>query len=115
GDGTDFPVKQGGIATQQADAAAEMIAQLAGAVLTPHPFRPVLRGWLLTGAAPRFFANPIAGGAGPGIVSAQPLWSPLTKVSGHYLAPWLLAHGQAPSQPRSTAEGSQATASSPST
>jgi sulfide:quinone oxidoreductase len=99
GDGTDFPVKQGGLATQQADAAAEMIAQRAGAALTPHPFRPVLRGWLLTGAAPRFFANPIAGGAGPGVVSAQPLWSPLTKVSGRYLAPWLLAHGQTPSQP----------------
>ena len=57
GDGTDFPVKQGGLATQQADAAAELIAQRAGAVLTPQPFRPVLRGWLLTGAAPRFFAT----------------------------------------------------------
>jgi sulfide:quinone oxidoreductase len=93
GDGTDFPVKQGGLATQQADAAAELIAQRAGAVLTPHPFRPVLRGWLLTGAASRFFANPIAGGAGPGVVSAEPLWSPPTKVSGRYLGPWLLAHG----------------------
>jgi len=112
GDGTDFPIKQGGLATQQADAAAEVIAQRAGAVLTPHPFRPVLRGWLLSGAAPRFFANPIAGGAGPGVVSAQPLWSPLTKVSGHYLAPWLLAHGHMPSQPRSTAEESRSTASS---
>jgi sulfide:quinone oxidoreductase len=111
GDGTDFPVKQGGIATQQADAAAEMIAQRAGAVLTPHAFRPVLRGWLLTGAAPRFFANPIAGGAGPGIVSAQPLWSPLTKVSGHYLAPWLLAHGQTPRRQLSTTERSRSTAS----
>jgi sulfide:quinone oxidoreductase len=92
GDGTDFPVKQGGLATQQADAAAEMIAHRAGAAATPEPFRPILRGWLLTGAAPRFFANPIAGGAGPGLVSEQPLWSPLTKVSGHYLAPWLLGH-----------------------
>jgi sulfide:quinone oxidoreductase len=108
GDGTDFPVKQGGLAAQQADAAAEMIAQRAGAVLRPHPFRPVLRGWLLTGAEPRFFANPIAGGAGPGNVSAQPLWSPLTKVSGHYLAPWLLAHdtptGFEPATARSPAQ-----------
>lgn len=92
GDGTDFPVKQGGIASQQADAAAEMIAQRAGAVLTPRPFRPVLRGWLLTGAEPRFFANAIAGGAGSGTVSAQPLGFPPTKVAGHYLTPWLLAH-----------------------
>jgi sulfide:quinone oxidoreductase len=95
GDGTDFPVKQGGIATQQADAAAELIAHRAGAALTPQPFRPVLRGWLLTGGQPLFFANPIAGGAGPGVVSPQPLWSPLTKVSGRYLAPWLLANDQA--------------------
>jgi sulfide:quinone oxidoreductase len=99
GDGTDFPIKQGGLATQQADAAAELIAQRAGVSLTPQPFRPVLRGWLLTGGAPRFFANPIAGGAGPGLVSAQPLWSPQTKVSGRYLAPWLLAHGPALSRP----------------
>jgi sulfide:quinone oxidoreductase len=89
GDGTDFPIKQGGLATQQADAAAEMIAQRAGAALTPHPFRPVLRGWLLTGATPRFFANSIAGGAGPGEVSTHPLWTPATKVAGRYLTPWL--------------------------
>ena len=50
----------------------------------------MLRGWLLTGGAPRFFSNPIAGGAGPGVVSDEPLWAPLTKVSGRYLAPWLL-------------------------
>ena len=103
GDGADFPVKQGGLATQQADAAAERIAQQAGAIIAPQPFRPVLRGWLLTGAAPRFFANPIAGGAGPGVVSAQPLWSPMTKVSGRYLAPWLAAQGQA-SEPISTGD-----------
>jgi sulfide:quinone oxidoreductase len=92
GDGTDFPIKQGGLATQQADAAAEMMAQRAGALVTPQPFRPVLRGWLVTGAAPRFFASPIAGGGGPGMVSAAPLWTPVTKVSGRYLAPWLIAH-----------------------
>jgi sulfide:quinone oxidoreductase len=94
GDGTDFPVKQGGLATQQADAAAEMIAHRAGAAVTPQPFRPVLRGWLLTGASPLYFANPIAGGAGPGLVSERPLWSPLTKVSGQYLAPWLVGHDE---------------------
>jgi len=48
GDITSFPVKQGGIAAQQADAAAELIAANAGADLTPQPFRPVLRGLLLT-------------------------------------------------------------------
>lgn len=53
GDGTQFPVKQGGIATQQADAAAEMMAARAGVGLIPQPFRPVLRGRLLTGSATR--------------------------------------------------------------
>lgn len=90
GDGTDFPIKQGGLATQQADAAAHLIARRAGALVAPEPFRPVLRGWLLTGGAPRFFSNPIAGGAGPGMVSDEPLWAPLAKVSGRYLAPWLV-------------------------
>jgi sulfide:quinone oxidoreductase len=52
GDITTFPVKQGGIAAQQADAAAEQIAAQAGADLTPQPFRPVLRGLLLTGRSP---------------------------------------------------------------
>ena len=54
GDLTDFPVKQGGIAAQQADAAAESIAAAAGAPIEPRPFRPVLRGLLLTGLTPRY-------------------------------------------------------------
>ncbi len=57
GDITSFPVKQGGIAAQQADAAAEMIAANAGADLTPQPFRPVLRGLLLTGRQPRYLRH----------------------------------------------------------
>ena len=64
GDITSFPVKQGGIAAQQADAAAEMIAANAGADLTPQPFRPVLRGLLLTGRQPRYLRHEITGGAG---------------------------------------------------
>ena len=50
GDVTAFPLKQGGLAAQQADAVAAKIAALAGAAVTPEPFRPVLRGLLLTGA-----------------------------------------------------------------
>jgi sulfide:quinone oxidoreductase len=92
GDGTDFPIKQGGIATQQADAAAEQIALRAGARLAPHPFRPLLRGWLLTGETRRYFSNPIAGGDGLGSTSLEPLWTPPTKIAGRYLGPWLVAH-----------------------
>jgi sulfide:quinone oxidoreductase len=42
GDVTSFPVKQGGIATQGADAAAEAIAAAAGCAVEPAPFDPVL-------------------------------------------------------------------------
>ena len=48
GDATDFEIKQGGIACQQADAAAEAIAADAGVAIEPTPFAPVLRGLLLT-------------------------------------------------------------------
>src|SRR5215212_1010558 len=54
GDATTSPIKQGGVATQQADAAAEAIAARAGAPVEPKPFRPVLRGLLLTGSTPRY-------------------------------------------------------------
>ena len=51
GDMTARPLKQGGLATQQADAAASAIAAWAGAPVQPEPYRPVLRALLLTGAS----------------------------------------------------------------
>ena len=48
GDATDFEIKQGGIACEQADAAAEAIAADAGVAIEPTPFGAVLRGLLLT-------------------------------------------------------------------
>jgi CBS domain-containing protein len=88
GDITSFPVKQGGIATQQADAAAESIAAAAGARIHPEPFRPILRGLLLTGSAPRFLRRDVAGG-GVGAATSEPLWWPPTKLVGRRLAPLL--------------------------
>ncbi len=90
GDITSFPVKQGGIAAQQADAAAETIAANAGADLTPQPFQPVLRGLLLTGRQPRYLRHEITGGAGDvSVASPEPLWWPPAKIVGRYLAPFL--------------------------
>jgi sulfide:quinone oxidoreductase len=89
GDGADYPVKQGGLATQQADAAARDIAAGAGAPVEAEPFRPVLRGMLLTGAAPRFLRHEVAAGDDEGGASVDRLWWPPTKVVGHYLAPFL--------------------------
>jgi sulfide:quinone oxidoreductase len=90
GDATAFPVKQGGIAAQQADAAAADIALQAGAGIEPLPFRPVLRGMLLTGGAPEFMRAELAGGHGDDFVaSATPLWWPPGKIAGRHLAPYL--------------------------
>jgi sulfide:quinone oxidoreductase len=88
GDITTFPVKQGGIAAQQADAAAETIAAAAGAPVDPEPFRPVLRGLLLTGAEPRYLRRDAAS-ALPGVATVDPLWWPPAKIVGRRLAPFL--------------------------
>ena len=95
GDAVAFPVKQGGLATQQADAAAEAVAADLGLVSDPAPFRPVLRGLLLTGGAPLYLRAELAGGKEPtartlrGEVSSRALWWPPGKVAGRYLAPYL--------------------------
>jgi sulfide:quinone oxidoreductase len=54
GDVTGFPVKQGGLATQQADVAAEAIAAGLGGSIEPHEFDPILRGVLWTGGETRY-------------------------------------------------------------
>jgi hypothetical protein len=85
-----FPLKQGGIAAQQADAAAESTAVRAGAAVDPQPFRPVLRGLLLTGMVPRFLrAEP---GTPASAVDTEPLWWPPAKIVGRHLAPFLAEH-----------------------
>src|SRR5919201_2420504 len=89
GDGTNFPIKQGGLATQEADAAAEDIAVRAGAALDPRPFQPVLHGRLLTGDESLSLRTDLAGGAGEGAASLDYLWWPPHKISGRYLPAWL--------------------------
>jgi sulfide:quinone oxidoreductase len=90
GDATTFPIKQGGLAAQQADAVAEAIAAQAGADIDPQPFRPVLRGTLLTGGPARYLRADISGGVGDdSTVSDEALWWPPNKLCGRYLAPYL--------------------------
>ena len=96
GDATEFPVKHGGIAAQQADAAARSIAVLAGAPVTPEPFDPVIRGMLLTGGKPVYISARITGGEGfSSEITDAPTWSPPAKIAATYLAPYLDSHGQA--------------------
>ena len=86
GDGTAFPLKQGGLAAQQAGAAAAAIARSLGADVRPEPFRPVLRGMLLDPAGPRFLDST------RGDVPTTPLWWPPTKVAAPHLSEYLAPH-----------------------
>jgi sulfide:quinone oxidoreductase len=94
GDGIAFPIKQGGLAAQQADAAAESIAALAGADVEPKPFHPILRGMLLTGGGRRWLRHDIAGAGDEAASGVHALWWPPTKIAGRYLSPYLAARDE---------------------
>lgn len=89
GDATWFPVKQGGLATQQADAAASSIASCIDPRITPEPFRPILRAAILTGGAPRYLRSDIGDPDRSSAAGASPLWWPASKIAGRHLAPFL--------------------------
>jgi sulfide:quinone oxidoreductase len=101
GDATTEPIKQGGLATQQADAAAEAIAAEAGAPLIPRPYRRILRGVVLTGEAPLYLRRDLDEDAEiirplrdppPGVARTQ-LWWPAGKVAGRYLTGFVATGG----------------------
>jgi sulfide:quinone oxidoreductase len=86
GDGIAYPIKQGGLAAQQADAAAADIARHAGAPTRPRPFRPVLRGLLRTATGPLYLRRSLVADDGGTTVSREPLWWPPSKVASRRLA-----------------------------
>jgi sulfide:quinone oxidoreductase len=75
GDATSGRIKQGGLAAQQADAAAEALAAEAGAPVTPCPFTRILRARLLT-----------RDGA---LELCRDLDAPAHKLAGRHLSPFL--------------------------
>jgi sulfide:quinone oxidoreductase len=107
GDVTSFPLKQGGLAAQQADAVAEQIAARLEISVEARPFRPVLRGLLITGRAPMYLRAepqrlpreasvaieatrpPRLRARAASAAAGQPLWWPPAKVAGRYLGPFL--------------------------
>jgi sulfide:quinone oxidoreductase len=90
GDCTEFPIKHGGVGSQQADAVAQSIAAEAGAPVTPEPFHPVIHGMLLTGDKPLYLTARITGGHGfSSELTETPSWSPPSKIAAKYLAPYL--------------------------
>lgn len=90
GDITDFAIKQGGIAAQQAEVAAEAIAAAAGVDLLQRGFRPVLRGLLLTGGEPHYLRGERVDTASEtSYESTEFLWWPPAKIAGRHLTPFL--------------------------
>jgi len=93
GDVTDFPVKQGGLAAQQADVIAAELALRAGAEVEPPPARYVLRSRLLGADGPLYLRTELdARGrpiAGAGTVSSEAPWWPAAKLFGRHLSPWM--------------------------
>jgi sulfide:quinone oxidoreductase len=91
GDTTDFPVKHGSIAAQQADTAAAEIARAAGAEVPSEPFEPVLHGLLLGAERPLYMTARLGADGRPldSEVSEEPLWHPAGKIAARRLAPYL--------------------------
>ena len=91
GDVTNHPIKQGGIAAQQADVLAQLLARAAGAPIDePEPHRPQLRGLLLTGEEPQYMTSEPAGGHGAAAtISTEPPWWPGGKIAAHHLGAYL--------------------------
>ena len=88
GDVTHYPLKQGGLAAQQAAAAAMAIAAASGAAVEPEPLSPVLRAMLIAGRRGFFFRRRLDG-IDPGQASHRALWWPPSKIAGERLAPFL--------------------------
>ena len=86
---TTRPLKQGGLATQQADVAAAAIAKAAGADVEAQEYRPVLRAMLLTGSSPRYLRH---APHDRGLAVDEAPWWPPHKIAGRELAPYLTAH-----------------------
>ncbi len=89
GDGTDAAIKQGGLASQQADTVAEHLAARAGADLEPAPYHPILRAVLLTGAEPMYLRSDMDAEGQTARTAPHPLWWPPAKVAAGYASDYL--------------------------
>jgi sulfide:quinone oxidoreductase len=96
GDCVQSPLKQGGLAAQQADVVAEAVARSAGVPVAQRALEPVLRGLLLTGEKRRFLRRDTHAPDAASEVHRRPLWWPAVKLAGKHLAPYLKAEGVTP-------------------
>jgi sulfide:quinone oxidoreductase len=97
GDGTDQPLKLGGIAARLADTAAESIAALAGVAGDVRPFSPVVEGILMTGGTARYLRatppGPTSDGESVFTELARGTMPP--KIAARYLGPHLSGRASA--------------------
>lgn len=103
GDATARPYKQGGLACQQADAAAAAIAADLGVPAPPAPYRPVLRGVLVSADAPAYLRRALderIDAPGEALLNARATgpW-PGGKVVGRHLGPYLARRAWGPGGP----------------
>ena len=93
GDGTTAPIKQGGLAAQQANTVVAHVLWRLGAGAEPQPPAPVLRGVLGTPAGTLYLQADLGPGrAGEGsIASWEPLWPAPGRVASRWLGRYL--HG----------------------
>jgi sulfide:quinone oxidoreductase len=95
GDATDFPIKLGGVAAHQADIAAEAIAAMAGAPVSPRLFDPRIEGILLGGEKPlRLSARLVGSRATSSKVEVVPMKATEAKIAARLLTPYLAGLGE---------------------
>jgi sulfide:quinone oxidoreductase len=100
GDVADFPFKHGGLAAQQADAAADAMLAEIGLPIAPRPFDPVVQGVLFTDGDPQYLQAPLGEGHGePAEPRPYSLWWPPSKIAGRHLSPYLTIRAGAPRTP----------------
>ncbi len=103
GDMTNFPIKQGGLAAQQADVIAQRIASQHGPALAEPRVHRVLRARLVGGEHPVYlrteldeFGHATSSSVHGRLDSARDAIVPPEKVFGRYLSPYLQGRQPAP-------------------
>jgi sulfide:quinone oxidoreductase len=103
GDVTAGLIKQGGLACQQADAAAAAIVADLGHPIEAAPYRPVLRGLLLSDEQPQAIRASLEphgeGSRVPSEPRVRPHAWPHGKIVGHHLSPYLMGLTDGPRTP----------------
>ena len=93
GDMSSFPVKQGGLATQQADAVAALIARRAGAAAPAAQPPLVLRAQLFGAPEPVFIQSRLGPDGAPidhtSQATSEAPWWPRGTLFGRHLVPWM--------------------------